>query len=230
MPNLNLNEDPRRRLRQQPLSPFKKPPITGGGSKMLPLMVLFGLLIFVGVIIYLLNQSGYLHLWGEKPIKTASVSIQEEKPLEVTQPTAIPSDEKATSQERTIENETPVSGQKQVEVNRKEERKEQKITTEIKKESQKKPLPRFAENKQKSVGGYAIFIGSYRDKKRAEEEAQRWSEAGFEVGVNEKVFNGGSGKWYRVYIGNFSDREEARRTAMKFADGFEGGYWIDVVK
>lgn len=231
MPNLNLNEDPRRRLRQQPLSPFKKPPITGGGSKMLPIMVLFGLLIFVGVILFLLNQTGYINLWGEKSAHIMAITKPEENPVEPTQTIQIPVEQKEPNRDSGIQKEE----QKVIESNKikqEQKSKEGKAATEVKKEAEKKVLPKtIPEIKNaKLTGGYSIFIGSFRDRKRAEEEAQRWSDAGFEVAISEKSFNSRSGKWYRVHIGNFSDREEARKLALKLADAFEGGYWIDVVK
>ncbi len=233
MPNLNLNEDPRRRLRQQPLSPFKKPPITGGGSKMLPVMVLFGLLIFIGVILFLLNQTGYINLWGEKSTQIIAITKPEGKPVETTHTAQIPVEQKEP--DRVTEIATPKEEQKIVEQNKtkqEQKAKEGKTTAEVKKEIEKKVLPKtIPEIKNtKLTGGYSIFIGSFRDRKRAEEEAQRWTGAGFEVAISEKSFNSRSGKWYRVHIGNFSDREEARKLALKLADAFEGGYWIDVVK
>lgn len=231
MPNLNLNEDPRRRLRQQPLSPFQKPPMTKGGSKMLPLMVLFGLLIFVGVILFLLNQTGYIHLWGEKSIQKSSISIPEERPIEAPQAVEIPVNQKEL--EKSNEAIQTKNEQNTIETNQiktEPKTKEQQYTAEVKKDIEKKALPKPVPEikRPKLTGGYSIFIGSFRDRKRAEGEAQRWSEAGYEVAISEKSFTGG--KWYRVHIGNFSDKEEARKLALKLADAFEGGYWIDVVK
>lgn len=231
MPNLNLNEDPRRRLRQQPLSPFKKPPITGGGSYALPLMVLFGLLILVGVVLYFLNQSGYIYLWGERTQQTAKVTMLEQKQEPELKPVDNNTEQKNTEPSKVEEKIIPPAKQEENKAQNTKDTQNQITHDEPKKQVEKKLSQKILPDKKREfTGTYAIFIGSFRERKRAEIEAQRWSEAGYEVSISEKSFNSGSGKWYRVCIGNFTNREEAQKIALKLADGFERGYWIDVVK
>ena len=78
------------------------------------------------------------------------------------------------------------------------------------------------------TGNYTIYIGSYSSKTTADEEVGRWNEAGYHAFVNE--FNSKKGITYRVCLGRYSTKDEARGKAEKLKDAFEGGYWVDVVK
>lgn len=221
MPNLNFKNDPKRNIRNQPLSPFKRPPISGGGSKMLPLMVFFGFVVFVGVIVYVLNQSGYINLWGEKAKSIAVIKTETERP-EITEPQTV------VEEKHPVET-IPVEGNDtSAKVEKEQKQAEMKVV-------EAKPAPEvrndITKTKQKTSkteqGSFVIFIGSFRVKKNAEVEAQKWSDAGYDVSITEKSFAQGNGKWYRVSIGNYPTREEAVAVAKKIGDSFEGGYWID---
>ncbi|MGA2622810.1 MAG: SPOR domain-containing protein [Bacteroidota bacterium] len=70
-------------------------------------------------------------------------------------------------------------------------------------------------------GDYTIFIGSYKEKALADDEASRWNEAGYPAFVTDK--NG----WHRVSLGKYTSKNEARQQAEKLKDAFESGYYID---
>jgi cell division septation protein DedD len=64
------------------------------------------------------------------------------------------------------------------------------------------------EPRPKSGGGFTVQVASYRDRKDAEELAQRLTRKGYQAFVAEAEIPG-KGKWYRVRVGRFGTRKEA---------------------
>ena len=87
-----------------------------------------------------------------------------------------------------------------------------------------KSTVRQAPQEEIRTGGYTIYIGSYRARSIADQEAGRWSEAGYLSFVSE--FSGTNGKLFRVCLGRYGSTKEARQLAERLNDAFEGGYWI----
>ena len=85
-----------------------------------------------------------------------------------------------------------------------------------------KPIP--APTKTSGTGEFTIYIGSYRTKVNAEDEVKRWNEAGYQAFLSEQ------GGWYRVALGRYATKEEARVQAEKLKEAFEAGYWVDKFK
>ncbi len=77
-------------------------------------------------------------------------------------------------------------------------------------------------------GNYTIYAGSYTSKNTANEEAGRWNEAGYQAFVNES--SGKKGTMYRVCVGRYPTKDQAKQQAEKLKDAFESGYWVDVIK
>ncbi len=217
MPNLNIPEEQKRNMRQQPLSPFKRQAMAGGGSKMLPIMVIFSLIILVGVVIYALNRYGYINLWGEKPTKVIAIPEQQEQ---ITEPYSTQPIEEETTPQTTVEsvpkNEAPVIKQpvptpepaKQV----------------VKKEAEQKV------QRETGTGSYSIVVASFKEKANAEKNVKRWTDSGYEAMITEKDAEKKGSKWYRVSIGRYETKQDAMKAAAKLADALEAGYWIEQVK
>ena len=74
-----------------------------------------------------------------------------------------------------------------------------------------------------SPGNYTIYIGRHRTRSIADEEAMRWTDAGYQSFVT--VADG----WYRVSIGVFERKTDAIPVIEKLSDGFEGGYWVSAL-
>lgn len=203
MPNLNLKDDLRSSMKPQPLSPFKKQPMSSGGVKTLPVLVIVGAVILIVVGVYLLNHFGYIKLWEKKGSDT-DVAVQQ--PTEI----KLPADE-GTVQPPAAETPTLTEIQK---------------PDEVKNETGTKLKGKIAET---ATGEYAIFIYSFRDKTNAVKVAQRWTDAGYFSVITEKGDRSG-GKWYRVSIGRYETKAEALKVAQKLADSFEAGYWVDRLK
>ncbi|MBI1805124.1 MAG: SPOR domain-containing protein [Ignavibacteriae bacterium] len=70
-------------------------------------------------------------------------------------------------------------------------------------------------------GRYTVYIASYKARGDAEEEVNRWKEAGFESFVRD--FDGG---WFRVALGHYNRIGDAKSHAEELKDAFEQGYWI----
>jgi cell division septation protein DedD len=82
-----------------------------------------------------------------------------------------------------------------------------------------KPAPEIS-----TTGEFTIYIGSYRTKATAQDEVNRWNEAGYQAFLSEQ-----SG-WYRVALGKFPTKGKAREQAEKLKEAFEAGYWVDKFK
>jgi cell division protein FtsN len=73
-------------------------------------------------------------------------------------------------------------------------------------------------------GNYTIYIGSFKQKALADDEAGRWKEAGYPSYVTQ------NGVWYRVSLGKYTSKEEAHTDAEKLKEAFESGYRIGLLK
>lgn len=222
MPNLNIPEEQKRNMRQQPLSPFKRQAMAGGGSKMLPIMVIFSLIILVGIVIYALNQYGYINLWGEKQTKTIVIPEQEEQitepatELSITQPTEEEQPMPETKSANIPKTETPVT--------KPPAPKSEPAKQEVKKEADKKV------NIETGTGSYTIVVASFKEKANAEKGSKHWTDAGYEAMITEKTTGKNGVKWYRLSIGRYETKQDAIIAAAKLADALEAGYWIEQVK
>lgn len=220
MPNLNIPEEQKRSMRQQPLSPFKRQAMAGGGSKMLPVMVVFSLVILVGVVIYALNQYGYINLWGEKPAKVIAIPEQQEQMTEpATEYTeSQPIEEPTTTQ--TIEEALP----KTKPATKQPAPVPEPAKPVVKKEAEKKV------HIESGTGNYTIVVASFKEKSNAEKTLKRWTDAGYDAMITEKDAEKKGSKWYRVSIGRYETKQDAMKAAAKLADAFEAGYWIEQLR
>jgi septal ring-binding cell division protein DamX len=242
MPNLNIKDEPKKSFQRQPLSPFRRAPIASGGLRTLHVMIILGIIILAAVGVYLLNDFGYIQLWTKKTqtqavvpqqpaaVDTSAVTAAQQPPSPVvTTPTPEVKKtiaEKKTEIKITKKPEVIAAAKPRVKIEAKPEvKKETKPTVKTEKKPEMKagtkPVEKIPEN---VTGDYSIFIGSFRDKSKAEEEASRWREAGYTSTVSEKA------KWYRLAIGRYATKKEAIEVAQKLSDAFEAGYWIDRVK
>ena len=71
-----------------------------------------------------------------------------------------------------------------------------------------------------STGRYTIYIASYTQRTDADEEVQRWRDAGYDSFVVPALDH------YRVALGHYAAVADARRAAAELEVAFENGYWI----
>ncbi|MDZ7359212.1 MAG: SPOR domain-containing protein [candidate division KSB1 bacterium] len=76
-------------------------------------------------------------------------------------------------------------------------------------------------------GRYTVQVSSWRTQRRAERDAQRFSEKGFNAYVQSAYIPSLGGTWYRVRVGAYATKAEAREMAARLTELLESGYWVD---
>ena len=72
------------------------------------------------------------------------------------------------------------------------------------------------------TGDFVLQLGAYREEATAQTVIQRLSGKGYQAQVMAKDLPAKGGKWYRVRIGPFKNREEAEKMAKRLEhDGFQ---------
>ncbi len=154
----------------------------GAGSWIL-IFVVF--LIFVGGVIFILNQYGYIHLWGEKK-KVSKVEFKEPEEVVITTPSL-----------SKIEGKTGVDT---VEIKRPRIVSKPEVTETVK--------PSVGKN-------YVIQVASFQDRKLAESFANNLRKKGYNAFVEKAFVEWKGGNWYRVRVGFFDSIEQAKKTAER---------------
>jgi cell division protein FtsN len=76
-------------------------------------------------------------------------------------------------------------------------------------------------------GKYTVQVSSWRTRRRAEQDAERFSEKGFNAYVQSADIPELGGTWYRVRVGSYATQGEAREMAEQLAGLLESGFWLD---
>lgn len=76
-------------------------------------------------------------------------------------------------------------------------------------------------------GKYTVQVSSWQTRRRAERDAQRFNAKGFETYIQSADLPELGGTWYRVRVGSFATRNDARAMAEQLAALLESGYWLD---
>jgi cell division protein FtsN len=79
-------------------------------------------------------------------------------------------------------------------------------------------------------GKYTVQVSSWRTRRRAEQDAQRFSAQGFNAYVQSAYIPSMEGTWYRVRVGSYATSGEAKEMAARLAGLLESGYWVDRYK
>ena len=77
-------------------------------------------------------------------------------------------------------------------------------------------------------GSFTLIVGAYHSKKTADDEAARWTNAGYAAMVSEK--RSGASTWYRVGLGRYETKKTAMKAGKEMEQMFEMGYWVDKVE
>ncbi len=148
------------------------------------LLVVF--LIFIGGVVFLLNQYGYIHLWGAG--KKAD-KVEFKPPEEVII---------ATPPEVKLKPEAPATV----------EEKKPEPTVAIK-------SPKVSKSVLKERRNYIIQVASFQDKKSADAFASSLRKKGYNAFVERAFVEWKGGNWYRVRVGFFDSIEQANEIAKK---------------
>lgn len=95
---------------------------------------------------------------------------------------------------------------------------------------QEQPSPPSPQIVVDSEGRYTVQVSSWRTRRRAEKDAQRYSAQGFNAYVQSAYIPSLDGTWYRVRVGRFATSGDAKEMADRLAGLLESGYWVDWYK
>jgi cell division protein FtsN len=76
-------------------------------------------------------------------------------------------------------------------------------------------------------GKFTVQVASWRTRRMAEKDAERYVEQGFEAYIQPADIPEKGGTWYRVRVGSFATLGEANRFSAQLAGLLESGYWVD---
>lgn len=79
-------------------------------------------------------------------------------------------------------------------------------------------------------GKYTVQVSSWRTMRKAEKEAQRFREQGYDAYVQQAFLPDRQETWYRVRIGRYASADAAAQVAGEIRALLESGYWIDRVR
>ena len=157
----------------------------GGGGASKTILILVLVIVAVGGTLFVLNSTGIVKLWGKKKPQPTFVNV--------------PAEESYTP---VTQDTTPVEVQPQAEPV------EENLT---KLESNAKASPNGSARKMvvTGTGMYTVQISSWSEEVKASAQAQLFSDAGFEAFV-EPI-----GGWYRVCIGRYESKTDAKAQVEK---------------
>jgi len=75
-------------------------------------------------------------------------------------------------------------------------------------------------------GKYTVQVSSWQTRRRAEQDAQRFSAKGFNAYVQSANIPSLGGTWYRVRVGSYATPGQAREIAAQLTELLESGYWV----
>jgi nucleoid DNA-binding protein len=150
------------------------------------IFILIVFLIFIGGIVLLLNQYGYIRLWGEGK-KPSKVEFKPPEEVVITTPPV-----------STPKEETPPKIE------------EKKLTPTVTTAPSKVEKPSLKAGKS-----YVVQVASFQDKKLADAYANNLRKKGYNAFVERAFVEWKGGNWYRVRVGYFDSIERANEVAQK---------------
>lgn len=213
MPDLNLLDDVSFEEESTPSpAPKKQKPIkqkgTGGGSSVLLLLLI--IILVLGAVAYFLNQKGIIKLWGKKKAPITQIEEEPFPPLvQEEQKTVAPPQQHDTTQIALLD--TSFVGH---------EGEDSKGTEKELEMSDRGDLASME-------GEYTIQVIAFKEKKQAEEVRENLEIAGYPAFVEKVALKNGA--WYRVCIGKYPTREDAKKAVLTFGSQLRSNYIIDKI-
>jgi cell division protein FtsN len=76
-------------------------------------------------------------------------------------------------------------------------------------------------------GQYTVQVSSWRTRRRADLDAERFAAKGFNAYVQQADIPSMGGTWYRVRVGSYATLAEAKQMAAQLIGLLEFGFWLD---
>lgn len=95
----------------------------------------------------------------------------------------------------------------------------------------KEPVFNPDEAGMSAEGHYAVQVGAWRSKTKAQELAEAWAPKGFENAFVVQYGNEETGNvWFRVRLGRFTNKEQAQLLQSWLTENFQTKSWISYVE
>jgi cell division septation protein DedD len=205
MPNLNL-KGTNAPLAPGGIRPGVRPAVDQANKGIQPVLYVVGGVVVLAVLVFVLNATHVVHLWGKKAAPPVAAQVQ---PAVTAPLTAPPAETQALS----------------------EPGKEQAAATSSTKKSER-PAWNSSGYASSSIpkiptagGKYSVQVSSWTTEQKARIQADVLTRAGFPAFV-QKASVKGKGNYYRVYIGRYPSSVAAKSSAEKFAQMLESRYWV----
>jgi cell division septation protein DedD len=176
----------------------------GNGGKVSPIIIVLVALIILAAGIFALNYFKVINLWGKRTPETTEIVPPAEEPVPA--PSTDSGAPAVTQQPEPL----PLPGAK-----------EGSAPTPPAKPAPSKSRVRIVPT---GDGAYTVQFAAWHSSAKAERQVQLLSGAGYDTYVDEARVKGS--QWYRVRVGRFATRAEARPTADRLQDMTEDVVWI----
>jgi len=188
MPNLNVKGESSR-MASAP---------AGGGGALKTILILVVVVIVLGGTAFVLNSTGIVKLWGKKKAQPAVVDVPVEQP-------AVTATQETTSVESLEQQQVQPQGQTPA---------VQENLTKLESNAKVSSSSMSVQSAPKKMvvtgtGMYTIQISSWPTEEKAALQAQLFTDAGYEAFVEPL------GGWYRVCIGRFESKADAKAQIEK---------------
>lgn len=203
MPRFNLKDDePGQETGTPETGHTPAPPqlreVGGGGGGISPVVLVLLVLVLLAAAVFALNYFNVIHLWGKKaPVVTETLPEPDFAPPAETTPATPPPAENLPLPESTPPAATAA--------------------------------PEPAPSRDLSIvpagsGKFTIQFSAWTSRAKAEDQAARFVAGGYEAFVDQAAAGGTT--WYRVRVGRFDTRAQAREMLAKLQDMTEDDVWV----
>ncbi len=205
MPNLNLKGTNAPLAPGGGMRPGVRPAVDQGNKGIQPVLYGVGGVVVLAVLVFVLNATGVVHLWGKK----ATPPPAQMQTAATASLTTAPTDTQALVE----------PGKELAATTKKSERPSWNSNSSGYASSSVPKIPMTA------GGKYSVQVSSWTTEQKARIQADVLTRAGFPAFV-QKANVKGEGSYYRVYIGRYPSSVAAKNSAEKFAQMLESRYWV----
>ncbi|MBP8975591.1 MAG: SPOR domain-containing protein [Bacteroidetes bacterium] len=230
MPDLNLLDDVGFEEKSAPApKPQRSKPKNmnkggGGGGGGTVVLIILIVIILLGGAAYFLNEKGIIKLWGKK---TPAVAQVEEEfppmPQQEQAPSPVPTPQpQSDSAQLALLDTTSASGNVAGSAGG------NIVDDGTQPDNLMESEPSVDKQLVEMSGEYTVQVIVFKDKAHAEEAKENLEVAGYPAFVERVQLKGGS--WYRVCVGKYPTREDAKKAVETFAPQLQANYVIDKVR